>query len=343
MAGTFNDQTSLRAALYTLLANDGELFNQIMEAEVLASEWLGTSWSPAYVSPASFSLPVDLTADVYLPGRAVRLHLATGHIVAYVVSASFSPETGLTTVELDRQCLDSSLDEARVGVLSPGGAAPADLATRAWAEAQPRALPGLLPDDQLTAENDTSLGAVRFGNGGAVAWGHFAAWLGGVAWRIKLEAMLSTAEAANVGLTLVYQVFGPDVAMNPVKTRWQAGRAYSLGDKVVPASPNGSHYQCATAGTSGAAAPSWPASGTVSDGTVVWTRQGNGLIALGEYSLTPPAAAYDRFDIDSAGLQIPAGAVAAGDRVHFGLWRAAGDTHAGDLIVNELWIAPVEV
>jgi len=207
----------------------------------------------------------------------------------------------------------------------------------------PRSLPGLLPDDQLSAENDTSLGAVRFGNAGAVAWGHFEVWLDDVAWRIQLEAMMSSGEAANVGLTLVYQVFGMDVAMNPIKTRWQASRAYGLGDKVIPAAPNGHYYQCTTAGTSGAAAPTWPASGTVSDGTVVWTRQGNGMISLGEYSLTPPAAAYDRFDLDSASLQIPAGAVAAGDRVHFGLWRAAGDTHTGDLIINELWVAPVEV
>ncbi|MCA1987955.1 MAG: hypothetical protein LDL07_02250, partial [Desulfarculus sp.] len=193
MAGTFNDQTSLRAALYTLLANDGELFNQIMEAEVLASEWLGTSWSPAYVSPASFSLPVDLT-DAYLPGRAVRLHLATGHVVAHVVSASFSPETGLTTVVLDRQCLDTSLDEARVGVLSPGGAVPSDLASKAWSLAQPRAVAGLLADpvSAESARTDSDLGVVRFTNSGARGWGHFAAWLGGVAWRIKLEAMMST-------------------------------------------------------------------------------------------------------------------------------------------------------
>lgn len=206
----------------------------------------------------------------------------------------------------------------------------------------PRSLPGLLPDDQTPAENDAALGAVRFPPG-AVAWGHFAAWLDGVAWRIRLEAMMSTAQAASVGLVLVYQVFGPDAAMSPVKARWQAGRAYALGDKVIPAAPNGSYYQCATAGTSGAAAPAWPASGAVSDGTVVWTRQGNGMTALGEYNLTPPAAAHDRFDIDGASLQIPAGAVAAGDRVHFGLWRSGGDTHAGDLIVNELWVAPVEV
>jgi hypothetical protein len=58
---------------------------------------------------------------------------------------------------------------------------------------------------------------------------------------------------------------------------------------------------------------------------------------------SPPGAAHYRFDVDSAALQIPAGEAALGDRVHFGLWRSAGDTHGGELIVNELWIAPVEV
>jgi hypothetical protein len=494
MAGTFNDQTSLRVALYVLLANDGELFNRIMEAEVLASEWLGTSWTPAYVSPNSFSLPVDLT-DAYLPGRAVRLHLATGHVVAYVASAGFSPETGLTTVALDRQCLDASLDEARLGVLSPGGAAPADLATRAWTLAQPRRVAALLADAQAPASNDADLGAVRLGSGGAWAWGHFLVDRQGAAWRLGLEAMPSTGQAASMEVNLAYQVFAAEAVARPVKARWRAGQVYNLGDRIMPRLPNGRYYemtagsggwsddlctggaplsggdtggypkanafddnagapgwvssqqgasvsgaawigyqfataqnvrritirstndarhyvssakvQCAdsaggpwtdvttisiastsegylqtfdlpdggshacwrllaqanttqygwyvyeiemfkpltTTGTSGAAEPAWPTTigATVADGSVIWTCDGPGMIALGEYNLTPPAAAHDRFDIDSASLQIPAGAVAAGDRVHFGLWRSGGDTHAGDLIVNELWVAPVEV
>jgi hypothetical protein len=50
--------------------------------------------------------------------------------------------------------------------------------------------------------------------------------------------------------------------------------AYALGDQVV-----GSHgtiysvYKCTTAGTTGSSAVTWPASGTVTDGTVIWTFQ----------------------------------------------------------------------
>lgn len=225
------------------------------------------------------------------------------------------------------------------------GAVLATVATREWLDLRPRQLSGLLADpvSAESARTDSDLGAARFANSGAYGWGHFEPWLDGAAWRVQLEGMMSTGEAANAGLSLWYQVFGPGDPVILVKRRWQASQAYSLGDTRIPTSPNGSYYQVTTAGTSGAAEPTWPASGTVSDGTAVWTRMGPGLIALSALSLTPPATAYDRFDLDSASLQIPAGAAAVGDRVHFALKRSASDAHSGDLLVNALWIAPVEV
>ena len=56
-------------------------------------------------------------------------------------------------------------------------------------------------------------------------------------------------------------------------TAWAASTAYALGDIVVPAALNGYWYECTTAGTSGAAAPTWPttAGGTVDDNTATWT------------------------------------------------------------------------
>lgn len=208
---------------------------------------------------------------------------------------------------------------------------------------QPRALDGLLEDEQDPAENDVNLGAVRFPAGGAVAWGHFAAWREGAAWRVQLEVMMSAAEATGVGLALWWQAFGPHEQVNLVKLRWRAGTAYVLDQERIPNTPNGHRYRVIVAGTSGAAEPAWPtASGaTVVDGGVTWQCLGPGLVATDPETIIPPDAALERFDLDSPGLAIPVG-VAAGDRVYFALVRR-GDAHSGDLIVNELRIAPVEV
>lgn len=61
---------------------------------------------------------------------------------------------------------------------------------------------------------------------------------------------------------------------------WQATTAYSNvrasndwrnADVVKPSTPNGYWYYLTTAGTSGASEPTWTTSGTVTDGTCVWT------------------------------------------------------------------------
>ena len=56
------------------------------------------------------------------------------------------------------------------------------------------------------------------------------------------------------------------------ETAWVANTAYALGDYVEPTTPNGYRYVCTTAGTSHVTdEPTWPTTGTVADGTVVWT------------------------------------------------------------------------
>lgn len=210
---------------------------------------------------------------------------------------------------------------------------------------RPRPVAGLYLDDQDPCQGEATAGYLRFPNSGqAWGWCDFKAWLADVAWRIKLEAMMSTGEASQVGLGLAYQVFAPGAVMNPVRLRWKASTAYLVGDQRVPTTPNGYYYQVTVAGTSGASAPTWPTTigNTVSDGGVTWRCQGAGLKGL-SLNLTAPSAAYARFEVDDSALQIPAGEVALDSRLLLGLWRSASDAHGGDLLVNEMLIQPVEV
>ena len=58
-------------------------------------------------------------------------------------------------------------------------------------------------------------------------------------------------------------------ATDSTTSTWAASHAYALNDTVTA---SGNVYKVTTAGTSGSTAPTWPASGTVKDGTsLVWT------------------------------------------------------------------------
>lgn len=77
------------------------------------------------------------------------------------------------------------------------------------------------------------------------------------------EYLLANEDATNVETDLV-RVF----EAHPAYPEWSATTAYALGQHVIG---DGQLYVCTTAGTSGTAAPTWPSSGTVVDGTVTWT------------------------------------------------------------------------
>ena len=61
--------------------------------------------------------------------------------------------------------------------------------------------------------------------------------------------------------------------------RWQSLHVYVVGDTVTPTTPNAHNYRLTTAGTSGASEPTWPTSGTVTNGSVVFTENGADVVA----------------------------------------------------------------
>jgi hypothetical protein len=88
-------------------------------------------------------------------------------------------------------------------------------------------------------------------------------------------ALVSDTTVTSSPYTLELQTLEPVlVTMLPdYGTQWAASTAYALNDKVFPTDPATSpyYYECTTAGTSDASEPTWPTSGTVNDGTAVWT------------------------------------------------------------------------
>ncbi len=77
-------------------------------------------------------------------------------------------------------------------------------------------------------------------------------------------------------------------------TAWLANTAYALGDIVIPTTNNGFWYECTTAGTSGAAEPTWPITEglTVTDNTVVWTCRSSSIPGQHEEIIVLGATGY---------------------------------------------------
>lgn len=70
--------------------------------------------------------------------------------------------------------------------------------------------------------------------------------------------------------------------------------AYAVDTIVRPASANGFLYFASTAGTSGSSVPAWPTviGATVTDGTVVWTCAGTGVLQFSSATATWPTSAF---------------------------------------------------
>lgn len=101
---------------------------------------------------------------------------------------------------------------------------------------------------------------------------------------------------------------------------WAASRAYTKYDSLTV---SGKTYVCVQAGTSGLSAPPWPASGTVTDGTVIWEYFG--LSGLEDKDYTPQGIDSCRFVVKFAGFLFAGGTKEDGvfypQRLRFCQWN----------------------
>ncbi|MBF0165874.1 MAG: hypothetical protein HQM01_15440 [Magnetococcales bacterium] len=120
--------------------------------------------------------------------------------------------------------------------------------------------------------------------------------LRGVDAPVTSTVVANQAQTAYAGGFVPLDGIGPtSVAVSVAPNAWQATTVYSIGALVKPSV--GTHfYRCKSAGTTGAAEPTWKTDGTdTTDGTIIWQDMGTMALAAGE------------FEINSAGIYIPEG------------------------------------
>jgi len=98
-----------------------------------------------------------------------------------------------------------------------------------------------------------------------------------------LETGTMVGEVTTTGTTFTIPVANPFPCKVIVKAdqglEWMASEVVTLNELRFPTNPVSKpyYYKCTTAGTTGSTEPVWPTSGTVADGSAVWTYQ-EGLI-----------------------------------------------------------------
>ena len=116
-------------------------------------------------------------------------------------------------------------------------------------------------------------------------------------------------------------VYVTGFTQNAALNNWAANNSVTLNEATEQSGSDGKkHLYCATTpGTSGLVAPTWPATGTVSDGTAVWTTTPFNAITFGNGTVD-----YSSSFID------PAASVTPGSSLwQLGSWNAPDGAHTG--------------
>jgi hypothetical protein len=144
--------------------------------------------------------------------------------------------------------------------------------TRTWA---PKVI-------RYTAADTFAFGNVAFiGNTGAVPFGSSGNYPARIGMHDARLHYGNTANEPNKGWASRPGIFYYDPW---TATTSDEDSEYSVGDlRTAIDGTKRAVFQCTTAGIAGTTEPTWPASGTVADGTVVWTRYADYLVDFTEY------------------------------------------------------------
>ncbi len=130
-----------------------------------------------------------------------------------------------------------------------------------------------------------------------------------------LEVILTLVIAAILG-TMIYAVMGESLNRSSVPMtqlhdtlalhstleraradfnaglKWQPSNTYGTDTRVFPTSGATDAYRCDTAGVSGTTEPTWPATGTVADGSVTWERIAGSTPVIDAFKANVEAKSY---------------------------------------------------
>lgn len=130
-----------------------------------------------------------------------------------------------------------------------------------------------------------------------------------------LEVILTLVIAAILG-TMIYAVMGESLNRSSVPMtqlhdtlalhstleraradfntglKWQSSNTYGTGTHVFPTSGGAVAYRCTTAGDSGATEPTWPAAGSVADGSVTWDQVAGATPVIEAFKANVEAKSY---------------------------------------------------
>ena len=102
----------------------------------------------------------------------------------------------------------------------------------------------------------------------------------------------------NVPMTQIHDTLALHSTLERARTdfnaglKWQPSNTYGTDTRVFPTSGGTAAYRCTTAGVSDSTEPTWPAAGSVTDGSVTWERVAGATPVIEAFKANVEAKSY---------------------------------------------------